>query len=70
MSHEVQDFQLPPGGEARLVAALGQRDWHPLTGPPTSARVRLLDSFDWGAYLAGAVIEAAMGPVGILMVPP
>jgi len=57
MHDQLQEYRLPLGGEARLVAALGQVGWRLAAEAPRAARVRLLDSFDWGAYLAGAVIE-------------
>jgi CHAD domain-containing protein len=52
-----QDYLLPPAGKPRLVAALTQGGWRVLEEPRVLTSVRLLDSFDWGAYLAGALIE-------------
>jgi CHAD domain-containing protein len=57
MHEPSQDFLLPPGGEPWLVEALTQGGWRLLEEPARLASIRLLDSFDWGAYLAGAVIE-------------
>ena len=57
MHARFQDYLLPPGSKPRLVAALAQRGWRLLEEPPVLTSARLLDSFDWGAYLAGAVIE-------------
>ncbi len=57
MHQRFQDYLLPSGSKPRLVATLTQCGWRLLEDPPGLAAVRLLDSFDWGAYLAGAIVE-------------
>ena len=64
--HEVsQDYLLPPGlpaslpvgGFSLLGEALTQAGWHYEVEPPRTVSHRLLDSFDWGCYQAGAAVE-------------
>lgn len=57
MHQRYQDYLLPPGTKPRLVEALSRSGWRVLDESHPPAAVRLLDSFDWGAYLAGAAIE-------------
>ncbi len=59
------DYLLPPGpgaglasgGFSRLEDALSQAGWRYEVEPPSTVKHRLLDSFDWGCYLAGAAVE-------------
>jgi CHAD domain-containing protein len=64
--HEVsQDYLLPPGPPAGLPPsglpllgeALTQAGWRYEPEPTRIVSHRLLDSFDWGCYLAGAALE-------------
>jgi CHAD domain-containing protein len=52
-----EDFVLPSGGRARLAEALARGGWRFSEDAPQAVSIRLLDSFDWGAYRAGAAIE-------------
>jgi len=57
MHERSQDYLLPPGGGLWLAEVLSQGGWRFSEEPPRLASMRLLDSFDWGAYLAGGAIE-------------
>jgi len=48
---------LPPGVLPQLGEALSRAGWRYEAEPPHTVSHRLLDSFDWGCYLAGAAVE-------------
>ncbi len=52
-----KDYLLQGGDQAALTQSLDRGGWRCLEEPVRPARVRLLDSFDWGIYLAGALLE-------------
>ena len=51
------DYLLPPALASGLADALAEAGWPCRIELVTPVTVRLLDSFDWGAYGAGALIE-------------